>query len=78
MVVTVDVFFRVVALGECEFLFRETQDFDGIPSEQEFREWLSFGSWCELALDLEASFPGVEFSYIEQEDYSCEIWERRR
>lgn len=78
MVVTVDVFFRVVALGECEFLFRETHDFDGIPSEQEFREWLSFGSWCELALDLEASFPGVEFYSIEQEDYSCEIWERRR
>ena len=78
MVVTVDVFFRVVALGECEFLFRETQDFDGIPSEQEFREWLSFGSWCELALDLEASFPGVEFYSIEQEDYSCEIRERRR
>lgn len=63
MVVTVDVFFRVVALGECEFLFRE---------------WLSVGSWCALASDLEASLPGVEFYSMEQEDYSCETWERRR
>lgn len=78
MVVTVDVFFRVVALGECEFLFRETWDFHGVPSEQEFREWLSVGSWCALASDLEASLPGVEFYSIEQEDYSCETRERRR
>lgn len=78
MVVTVDVFFRVVALGECEFRFRETRNFHGVPSAQELREWLSVGAWCALASDLEASLPGVELYSIEQEDYSCETRERRR
>lgn len=78
MVVTVDVFFRVVTLGECEFRFRETRDFEGAPSPRELREWLSVGAWCALASDLEASLPGAEFYSMEQEDYSCETWERRK
>lgn len=79
--ITVDVFFRVVTMGECEFSFRETRCYyDEVPSEREFRRWVAFDAWLALLDDLAESLPGAEVYSITQECYECErwVWEKRR
>lgn len=79
--ITVDVFFSVVALGGCEFSFRETRCYyDEVPSEREFLRWVNFDAWLALMDDLAETLPGVEVYSITQERYECErwVWEKRR